>query len=64
MQEQIFDLQTDITNLIIGHGLENGEYAFIYREGKLMIMDLTQAPIKDAVAEKMQNNSQETEKEL
>lgn len=64
MQEQIFDLQTDITNLIVKHGLEKGEYAFIYRDGKLMIMDLTQTPIKEAITEKIQNNSQETEKDI
>lgn len=61
MTESIFDLQTDITNLIIKHGLENGEYAFIYREGKLMIMDLTQQAIQNEVMHRINDSSQETE---
>lgn len=40
--ENIFDLQSDILNLIVKHNLENGEYAFIYRDGKMMIVDLSQ----------------------
>lgn len=61
MTESIFDLQTDIANLIIKHGLENGEYAFIYREGKLMIMDLSQQPIKKEVEKRLSETSQEKE---
>lgn len=61
MTESIFDLQTDIANLIIKHGLENGEYAFIYREGKLMIMDLGQQPIKEEVEKRLSETSQEKE---
>lgn len=61
MIESIFDLQTDIANLIIKHGLENGEYAFIYREGKLMIMDLSQQPIKEEVEKRLSETSQEKE---
>ena len=61
MTESIFDLQTDIANLIIKHGLENGEYAFIYREGKLMIMDLSQQSIKEEVEKRLSETSQEKE---
>ena len=61
MTESIFDLQTDITNLIIKHGLENGEYAFIYIECKLMIMDLSQQPIKEEVEKRLSETSQEKE---
>ena len=53
MIENIFDLQTDISNLIVKHGLQDGEYAIIYRAGKVMIMDLTQAPIQEAVENKI-----------
>ena len=61
MTESIFDLQTEIANLIVRHGLENGEYAFIYREGKLMVVDLSQETIKEKVENKMTESSQETE---
>lgn len=61
MTESIFDLQTEITNLIVRHGLENGEFAFIYREGKLMVVDLSQTAIKDEVVNRMSESSQETE---
>ena len=61
MTESIFDLQTDITNLIIKHGLENGEYAFIYREGKPMTMDPSQQPIKEEVEKRLSETSQEKE---
>jgi hypothetical protein len=60
MEEDIFDLQTEILNLITSHHLENGEYAFIYRDQKLMIMDLTQKTIVDAVKEKTNKVLQET----
>lgn len=43
--ENIFDLQSDILNLIVKNNLENGEYAFVYREGKLMIVDLSQVTV-------------------
>ena len=39
MKENIFDLQTDIANLIVKHGLQDGEYAFIFRGGNLMVVD-------------------------
>lgn len=61
MIESVFDLQTDIMNLIVKHGLEQGEYAFIYREGKLMIMDLSQQAIKEEVEKRLSETSQETE---
>lgn len=61
MTESIFDLQTEISNLIVRHGLENGEFAFIYREGKLMVVDLSQTAIKNEVVNRMSESSQETE---
>lgn len=59
MNENIFDLQTDIANLIVKHGLQNGEYAFIFRDGHLMIVDLSQIKLPE-----QKDNSQETEKEI
>lgn len=41
MKESIFDLQADISNLIVKHGLEDGEYGFIYRNKQLLIVDLS-----------------------
>ena len=61
MEENIFDLQTDINNLIIKHGLEDGEYAFIYKDKKLVIVDLSQQPIKEAVEKKNKENLQNEE---
>lgn len=45
MKENIFDLQTEISNLIIKHGLENGDYAIIFKKGNLMLIDLSQLEI-------------------
>lgn len=59
MNESIFDLQTDIANLIIKHGFQDGEYAFIFRGGHLMVVDLSQIKIPE-----QKDNSQETEKEI
>lgn len=59
--ENIFDLQAEISNLIVRHGLEGGEYAFIYRDKKLMIIDLTQSQIKEAAEEHNNKVLQETE---
>lgn len=59
--ENIFDLQTEISNLIVRHGLEDGEYAFIYRDKKLMIIDLTQSQIKEAAEEHKNKVLQETD---
>lgn len=59
MKENIFDLQTEMINLIVKHGLSEGSYAFIYRDGKMMIVDLSQQPIKDAVDKEIQSNLQD-----
>lgn len=56
MKKNIFDLQTEMINLIVKHGLYEGSYAFIYRDGKMMIVDLSQQPIKDAVDKEIQSN--------
>lgn len=64
MKENIFDLQTDITNLIVKHGLQDGEFAFIYRDGKVMTIDLSQTAIQEAVENKINNISQDEQKEL
>lgn len=61
MKENIFDLQTNIANLIIKHGLQDGEYAFIFRNGNLMVVDLSQIKLPEKEENK---DSQETEKEL
>ncbi len=65
MKENIFDLQTDIANLIVKHGLQDGEYAFVFRGGNLMVVDLSQIKLPEKDKNKEENkNSQETEKEL
>lgn len=63
MKESIFDLQTDISNLIVKHGLQDGEYGFIYRQGHLMIVDLSQIKLPEQENEENEN-SQETEKDI
>lgn len=62
MKENIFDLQTDIANLIVKHGLQDGEYAFIFRSGHLMVVDLSQIKLPEKDKNEEENkNSQETE---
>ena len=53
MNETIFDLQTDIINLIVKHNLEKGNYAFIFRNGNLMTFNLDQVelPNKEKIKE-------------
>ena len=61
MQENIFDLQNEITNLIVKHGLANGEFAIIYRDKKIMMIDLKQASVQEAVKKKKEKILQETD---
>ena len=61
MQENIFDLQNEITNLIVKHGLADGEFAIIYRDKKIMMIDLKQASVQEAVEKKKENILQETD---
>lgn len=49
MKESIFDLQTDITNLIIKNGLQDKDFAMVYQNEHLMIIDLSQEKIQQAV---------------
>lgn len=49
MKESVFDLQTDITNLIVKNGLQDKDFAMVYRNGHLMIIDLSQEKIQQAV---------------
>lgn len=60
MKETIFDLQTDIMNLIVKNGLEDKDFAMIYQNGHLMIIDLSQEKIQQAV----KNISQKEGKEI
>ena len=60
MKESIFDLQTDVTNLIVKNGLEDKDFAMIYQNGHLMIIDLKKEKIQQAV----KNISQKEEKEI
>ena len=60
MKETIFDLQTDIMNLIVKNGLEDKDFAMVYQNGHLMIIDLSQEKIQQAV----KNISQKEEKEI
>lgn len=52
MKENIFDLQVEISNLIKKHNLEKGEYAFIYRNETLMIVDLSQIKLEETSQKK------------
>lgn len=49
MKESVFDLQTDITNLIIKNGLQDKDFAMVYQNGHLMVIDLSQEKIQQAV---------------
>ena len=60
MKESIFDLQTDVTNLIVKNGLEDKDFAMVYQNGQLMIINLSQEKIQQAV----KNISQKEEKEI
>lgn len=55
MEETIFDLQTDVSNLIVQHGFADKDFAMIYQNGHLMIIDLSQAKIQQAVKNNLQN---------
>lgn len=62
MKESIFDLQVDISNLIVKHGLEDGEYGFIYRNKQLLIVDLSN--IKVDVPEQTEETLEEQENRI
>ncbi len=62
--ESIFDLQTDLINLLNKHNLAETSFAFIYKDQSLSIINLDQQGIEEAATKKAeqikneQNNSQ------
>ena len=48
--ENIFDLQTDILSLITQHGFADRDFAFVYRDQKIMTIDLSQVSVPEQTA--------------